>query len=218
MIKRIIVLISGSGTNLQAIIDAVNSNQINAQIVNVISNRADAYGLERASKAGIATSILKHQEFDNREAFDNAMINIIDPLNPDLIVLAGFMRILSLDFVEHYYGKLINIHPSLLPAYKGLNTHKRVLEAGDNEHGCSVHFVTDELDDGPVIIQGKVQVSTQDSIELLQQKVHTMEHKIYPLAVEWFCAERLHWTNQGVMLDSKLLPSTGYSLKADGDL
>ena len=213
MTKRIVVLISGSGSNLQAVMDAIDAGQINGRIEAVLSNKAEAFGLERATKAGIPALILKHTDFESRESFDQAMIEKIDQHKPDLIVLAGFMRILSAEFVRHYQGRMFNIHPSLLPKYKGLHTHQRAIEAGDLEHGCTVHFVTEELDGGPLAVQGKVSIDADDSAESLQQKVHKVEHQIYPLAVEWFCADRLKWTKDGVELDGKLLPSQGYQLE-----
>lgn len=213
MTKRIVVLISGSGSNLQAVMDAIDAGQINGRIEAVLSNKAEAFGLERATKAGIPALILKHTDFESRESFDQAMIEKIDQHKPDLIVLAGFMRILSAEFVRHYQGRMFNIHPSLLPKYKGLHTHQRAIEAGDSEHGCTVHFVTEELDGGPLAVQGKVSIDADDSAESLQQKVHKVEHQIYPLAVEWFCADRLEWTKDGVELDGKLLPSQGYQLE-----
>ncbi len=182
---KIVVLISGSGSNLQAIIDQIDAGEINAKIAAVISNRADAYGLQRARKAGITTEILEHTRFDSREAFDESLAKRIDAYQPDLIVLAGFMRILSNAFVEKYPGKIINIHPSLLPKYKGLHTHKRAIEAGDKQHGASVHFVIPELDAGTVIMQGIVPVKTDDNEATLSQRVHQIEHIIYPKTIKW---------------------------------
>ena len=169
---RIVVLISGSGTNLQALIDQIHQGDTPARVVAVISNRADAYGLQRAEQAGIPARVLSHRDFDSREAYDTALRALIDTYHPDLIVLAGFMRILSDNFVRHYQGRMINIHPSLLPHYKGLNTHQRAIEAGDTEHGCSVHYVTPELDGGPVILQAGVPIDASDPPESLAQKVH----------------------------------------------
>lgn len=210
MTKRIVVLISGSGSNLQAIMDAIDAGQIDGRIEAVLSNKTEAFGLERARKAGITDIALKHTEFESRAEFDQAMIAKIDQHQPDLIILAGFMRILTAEFVRHYQGRMVNIHPSLLPKYKGLNTHQRAIDAGDTEHGCTVHFVTEELDGGPLAVQGKVSIDQDDNADSLQQKIHKVEHIIYPLAVEWFCADRLKWTNQGVMLDNKPLPTQGY--------
>ncbi len=212
MSKRIVVLISGSGSNLQAIMDAIDAGQINGRIAAVLSNKADAYGLERAQKANIPALILKHTEFDDRESFDQAMIEKIDHYQPDLIVLAGFMRILTAEFVRHYQGRMLNIHPSLLPKYKGLHTHKRAIEAGDLYHGCTVHFVTEELDGGPLAVQGKVSIDMDDDEDSLQQKVHAVEHKIYPLAVEWICSDKLKWTPKGILINNQPLPSEGYQL------
>ncbi|WP_353233254.1 phosphoribosylglycinamide formyltransferase, partial [Pseudomonas helleri] len=154
----VVVLLSGTGSNLQALIDSCAIKDSPARIRAVISNRADAYGLQRAKDAGIDTRVLDHTAFEGREAFDAALIEVIDTFNPQLVVLAGFMRILSAGFVRHYQGRLLNIHPSLLPKYKGLHTHQRALQAGDSEHGCSVHFVTEELDGGPLVVQAVVPV------------------------------------------------------------
>jgi phosphoribosylglycinamide formyltransferase-1 len=205
---NIVVLISGSGSNLQALIDSTQAGNP-ARIAAVISNRADAYGLQRAQDAGIATQVLDHKQFDGREAFDAALVEAIDAFNPQLVVLAGFMRILTPTFVRHYAGRLLNIHPSLLPKYKGLHTHQRALEAGDNEHGCSVHFVTEELDGGPLVVQAVIPVQSNDSPTSLAQRVHQQEHVIYPLAVRWFAEGRLRLTAQGALLDGQALPSSG---------
>lgn len=210
MASKIVVLISGSGSNLQAIMDAIESGRVQGEISAVISNKAGVFGLERAEKAGIATEVLDHKTFDSREAFDTALAARIDSYQPELVVLAGFMRILTADFVRHYQGRMLNIHPSLLPKYKGLHTHQRALEAGDSEHGCTVHFVTEELDGGPLAVQGAVSIDPDDDEDSLQQKVHKVEHKIYPLAVELFCANRLQWSETGVTLDGSPLPATGY--------
>lgn len=187
---RLVVLISGNGSNLQAIIDDIDNNSLPAQIVAVISNKSDAYGLERAKKAGIEQQILSYKDFDSREHYDLALKELIDQYQPDLIILAGFMRILSNEFVNHYLNKMMNIHPSLLPKYKGLNTHQRVIDAGDKEHGCSVHFVTPELDDGPVILQAKITVNDNDTAESLAKKIHQQEHIIYPKAIRMFAIDK----------------------------
>ncbi len=209
---NVVVLISGSGSNLQALIDSLGEGNP-ACIRAVISNRADAFGLQRAQAAGIATHVVQHRDFADREAFDAALMEIIDAHAPQLVVLAGFMRILTPGFVRHYQGRLLNIHPSLLPKYKGLDTHRRALEAGDAEHGCSVHFVTEELDGGPVALQATIAVQPQESIEQLAQRVHAAEHRIYPLAVRWFAEGRLRLAEQGAMLDGEPLPAAGYQIR-----
>ena len=183
---RLVVLISGSGSNLQAIIDACARGEIKADIAAVISNKADAYGLERAKKAGIQTRVLSHKDFDSREAYDAELMDIIESFEPNLVVLAGFMRILTPSLVQKFKGKMLNIHPSLLPKYQGLNTHQRAIDAKDEVHGVSVHFVTEELDGGPVVLQAKVPVLENDTADTLAQRVHQQEHIIYPLVVKWF--------------------------------
>lgn len=209
MSGSIVILISGSGSNMQAIIDAVDSGDIPGHISAVISNRPDAFGLERAQAAGIHTELLDHTEFKSREIFDLNLIRKIDEFEPDLVILAGFMRILTPDFVRRYNGKLINIHPSLLPKYQGLHTHKRAIEAGDTEHGASVHFVTEELDGGPVFIQASVPVKEGDTPEVLAKRVLIQEHKIFPIAVKWFMEGRVQLENgiphmDGVSLESRI--------------
>ncbi|MBH3340505.1 phosphoribosylglycinamide formyltransferase [Pseudomonas mendocina] len=210
---NVVVLISGSGSNLQALIDSLGYDGNPARIAAVISNRADAYGLQRAQRAGIATELLDHKQFDGREAFDAALILAIDAHQPDLVVLAGFMRILTPGFVQHYAGRLLNIHPSLLPRHKGLHTHQRALEAGDSEHGCSVHFVTEELDGGPLVVQAVLPVTADDTVESLASRVHQQEHQIYPLAVRWFAEGRLRLGAQGAMLDGQPLPASGHLIR-----
>ena len=209
----VVVLLSGTGSNLQALIDSDDVKASPANIRAVISNRADAYGLQRAKDAGIDTRVLDHKAFEGREAFDAALIKVIDEFKPKLVVLAGFMRILSADFVRHYQGRLLNIHPSLLPKYKGLHTHQRALEAGDGEHGCSVHFVTEELDGGPLVVQAVIPVESDDSPHSLAQRVHAQEHRIYPLAVRWFAEGRLSLDEQGALLDGQLLPASGHQIQ-----
>lgn len=207
--KSIVVLISGSGSNLQAIMDQVHCTDVPGKVVAVISNKPDAYGLQRAQNADIPTHVFKHQKAESRLAFDTEMMAKIDQYQPDLIVLAGFMRILSDEFVNHYMGRLINIHPSLLPEFKGLHTHRRALEAKVKYHGASVHFVTPTLDDGPVILQGKVTVEANDTEESLQKKVHVQEHIIYSQAVKYFCEDRLSMHNGTAYLDNKELDIAG---------
>ncbi|QOL25193.1 phosphoribosylglycinamide formyltransferase [Thalassotalea sp. LPB0316] len=211
MKPNIVVLISGSGSNLQAIIDACKAEQIDATITGVISNKADAYGLTRAANAGIANRVLSHKDYETREAYDLALIDAIDAYNPDVIVLAGFMRILTPAFVDKFSGKLLNIHPSLLPKYQGLHTHQRAIDAGDTVHGVSVHFVTEELDGGPVILQAKVPVFPEDTAEDLAMRVHEQEHRIYPLVVKWFCQGRLKMVENQALLDNQALPASGYA-------
>lgn len=215
MSSRIVVLISGSGTNLQAIIDACESADYPGSVVGVVSNKSDAYGLTRAQDANIETVSLSHKNFESRESYDQALVTKIDQFAPDVIVLAGFMRILTPAFVLHYQGKLLNIHPSLLPKYQGLNTHQRALDAGDKEHGVSVHFVTEELDGGPVILQAKVPVFDGDSSDDLAARVHEQEHRVYPLVVKWLCQKRLSMKTEGsneyAMLDDCILSPSGYA-------
>lgn len=181
---RLVILISGRGSNMQSIIRAIEAGELQADIAAVISNRPDAAGLQTASAAGIATQVINHRDFDSREAFDQQLAEQIDCYQPDYVILAGFMRILTAQFVEHFAGRLINIHPSLLPKFKGLHTHQRAIEAGEQEHGASVHFVTAELDDGPVILQAKVPVLKGDTPETLAARVLIEEHKLYPDALK----------------------------------
>jgi len=188
---KLVVLISGNGSNLQAIINEIESGKLNAHIACVISNRADAGGLQRAAEADINTQIINHQNFDSREAFDQALMEKIDQAHPELVVLAGFMRILSDAFVEHYLGRMINIHPSLLPNYQGLNTHQRVLDAGETEHGATVHYVIPELDSGPIILQARVPVLANDDANLLAERVHDIEHRIYPESIRRIAASQV---------------------------
>ncbi|MGM0594091.1 MAG: phosphoribosylglycinamide formyltransferase [Pseudomonadota bacterium] len=181
----IVVLISGSGSNLQSIIDAARRD-LPVEIRAVISNKADAYGLTRAREAGIPTEVLSHKGYPDRESYDSALQQLIDRYEPALVVLAGFMRILSDGFVRHYEGRMVNIHPSLLPKYRGLNTHARAIEAGDDEAGCTVHLVTPELDAGPPILQAKVPIHPDDTAESLAARVLEQEHRIYPEAIRLF--------------------------------
>jgi phosphoribosylglycinamide formyltransferase-1 len=179
---RTAILISGSGTNLQAFIDTVAAGNLDLDLCVVFSNKPDAFGLERASKAGIPTACIKHGDYPNRESFDRAVIEELDQFKPDLLILAGFMRILSPAFVEHYEGKILNIHPALLPKFPGLNTHQRALDADEEWHGSTVHFVTEELDGGPRILQGRLRINPNESADELQARAQAIEHKIYPEA------------------------------------
>mgnify|MGYP005981452939 CR=1 FL=1 len=209
--KKIVVLISGSGSNLQAIIDACQQRRIDGTIEAVFSNKADAYGLERARAAGIAAFALAPGDYPDREAYDHALMAQIDEHAPDLVVLAGYMRILSPAFVTHYRGRLLNIHPSLLPKYPGLHTHRQALDNGDREHGTSVHFVTEELDGGPVILQANVPIFEGDDEETVIARVQHQEHAIYPLVIGWFMDGRLAMRDNTAWLDEQPLPSRGYA-------
>jgi len=202
---RVVVLISGNGSNLQILIDKISNGEIEAEIAGVISNKADAFGLQRAHSAGVSTSVLDNKQYPDRESYDAALQKCIDDYQAGLVVLAGFMRILTANFVNHYLGRMINIHPSLLPKYRGLNTHQRALEAKENYHGASVHFVTPELDGGPVILQSRVKVAETDTVETLANKVHVEEYKIYPLVVSWFAQNRLSLQGDTVILDQQEL-------------
>jgi len=204
------VLISGNGSNLQALIDA--SKDSNYQVIGVISNNPEAFGLQRAQQAGIPTFIIDHRHYTDRVSFDRELIARLDALQPALIVLAGFMRILSKDFVTHFAGRILNIHPSLLPKYPGTNTHQRALDAGDDEHGVSIHFVTEHLDGGPVIAHATVPVDAGDNADTLQQKVHDEEHRIYPQVVRLFADGRLEMRQESAWLDDDALPANGILL------
>ena len=204
MKKRLVVLISGSGSNLQALIDACNSKALNAEIVAVFSNKADAYGLLRAQQAGIPALALSPAEFSSRDDFDAALQAQSDEYQPDLLILAGYMRILTPAFVRHYHGRMLNIHPSLLPKYPGLHTHRKALENGDAEHGTSVHIVTEELDGGPVILQARIAVLPDDTEDTLTARIQQEEHRIYPQVVNWFVQGRLALKEDGIYLDGKL--------------
>ncbi len=210
--RRVVVLISGSGSNLQALIDEQTHDRLGGEIVAVVSNEPDAYGLVRAREAGIDAVVLPHREYESREAYDGALIKVIERHEPDLIVLAGFMRILTPRFVQRFLGRMLNIHPSLLPAYQGLDTHARALADGVAEHGCSVHFVTEELDGGPVVIQAAVNVAEDETEASLKEKVHAREHLIYPIAVKWFLEGRLQFAPGGATLAGISLPAQGVRL------
>lgn len=210
MTCRVVVLLSGSGTNLQAIID--QNHQRSIDVVAVISNRPKVKGLARAESAGIKTQCIDHTQFDRREAFDKALMEAIDQYQPDLVVLAGFMRILTPAFTQHYTGRMLNIHPSLLPLYQGLNTHQRALDAGDSTHGVSVHFVTEELDGGPVVLQAAVNIEPDDTAETLSTKVQTAEHIIYPLAIKWFAEGKLVLKQSTPYFNHEPIPMHGYRI------
>ncbi|WP_372964068.1 phosphoribosylglycinamide formyltransferase [Marinobacter sp.] len=206
-LPKIVVLASGSGTNLQALIDASRERNFPGEIIAVGSNRPEAFALERAAQANIDTFVIDHTKFGSREEFDAALLAELHRKNPDVIVLAGFMRILTPDFVRAFRGRMLNIHPSLLPAYTGLNTHQRVLEAGDKVHGVSIHFVTEELDGGPVIAQAEIAVNDNDTPESLAERVLQQEHTLYPIVLRWFCEGRIQLAAGGVQFDGELLPN-----------
>ncbi len=189
--KRIVILISGRGSNMEAIVERCAGEGWPARVVAALSNRSDAAGLAWAAARGIATAVVDHRAFTTREAFDAALAEAIDRHAPDLVVLAGFMRILGSDFVRRYEGRLLNIHPSLLPAFPGLHTHRRALEAGCKVVGATVHFVTPELDHGPIVMQSAVPVLPRDDEERLAARVLATEHLIYPQAVRWFVEDKL---------------------------
>lgn len=209
--KRIVILVSGSGSNAQAIIDACAKGAINGDVVKLISNVPAAYALQRASQANVPAICIDHKAFADRDLFDTALAREIDLAKPDLIILAGFMRILSDAFVTKYLGKLLNIHPSLLPKYPGLNTHQRAIDNKDETHGTSVHFVTPELDGGPVILQAKVPIFDGDNAEELASRVLVQEHQIYPIVVNWLCNERIALSNMKAYFDGKELSEYGYA-------
>ena len=208
--KNIVILISGRGSNMEALIAARDAGNLPVNIVAVISNRPDAAGLETAARAGIVTHYIDHKAFAGREAFDAALAECIDGFAPDLVVLAGFMRILSEGFVRHYEGRLMNIHPSLLPSFPGLHTHQRALDEGVRIHGCTVHFVTPTLDHGPVIIQAAVPVLDSDNEASLAARVLRQEHQVYPQAVRWFAEGKLTLDNGRVRLAADLVSDSAF--------
>jgi len=208
---RIAVLISGNGSNLQALIDACKAGRVAGELVGVISNKSDAFGLQRAAMAGIGAKVIANSAYTSRDEYDAALIQQLDEWQVDLVVLAGFMRILTPAFVQHFAGRTLNIHPSLLPKYQGVKTHERAIAAGDQVHGASVHFVTEELDGGPVVLQAKVLVFEDDTPDELAARVLTQEHQIYPLVVHWFCQGRLKMVEHKAWLDGNLLPAQGYA-------
>ncbi len=203
--KNIVILISGRGSNMEAIVHACAQEKWNARIAAVISNKASAGGLAFAQSHGVATAVVDHKQFDSREAFDAELARVIDEYQPDLVVLAGFMRILTEGFVRHYEGRLLNIHPSLLPAFPGLHTHERAIEAGCKLAGATVHFVTPELDHGPIVIQAAVPVLPGDTGDTLSARVLRQEHQIYPRAVRWFVDDALP-TSDGVVQQTQGQP------------
>ena len=202
---RLLVLISGRGSNLQAILDQAASGELPVEVAAVISNRPGVQGLERARQSGVLALELDHKNFADRPAFEAALIELIDRYQPDLVALAGFMRVLTPGFTDHYRGRLFNIHPSLLPKFRGLHTHERAIAAGETEHGASIHFVTAELDGGPVIVQAKVPVLPGDDPDTLAARVLEQEHRLYPLAIRWFAEGRLRLEGDRVWFDGEAL-------------
>ncbi len=202
-LSRVAVLISGSGTNLQALIDATRSGAVPAEIALVVSNRAQAYGLERAKRAGITSRVLLPRDFEGREAFDAAIDAVLREHDIEYVCLAGYMRVLTADFVHRWHDRLLNIHPSLLPAFRGLDVHERVLEAGMPVSGCTVHFVRPEVDDGPIILQGVVPVLPEDTPQRLQARVLEVEHRCYPRALDFLVRGRLRVEGERVELEGE---------------
>jgi len=213
--SRLAILISGRGSNMQAFIEACARHELNAEVCLVISNNPDAPGLERAREAGIDTCCINHRDFSSRGAFDQAMVARLDDCRVDLVILAGFMRILTPVFIKPFAGRLLNIHPSLLPLYRGLNTHQRALDAGDSEAGVTVHFVTPELDGGPPVLQARVPIMPGDTSDSLAARVIVKEHLIYPIAARWHIDGRLRLTPQGALLDGEPLPPNGVQYVPD---
>ncbi|MDB6063334.1 MAG: phosphoribosylglycinamide formyltransferase [Verrucomicrobiaceae bacterium] len=207
---RLVVLISGSGSNLQAFIDSIARGELRASIVGVVTNKASATGLQRAQAANIPTEIIDHTQFATREQFDIELCARVQSYRPDLVILAGFMRILTPAFLRPFAGKLLNIHPSLLPKYPGLHTHQRALDAGDNAAGATVHFVTEQLDGGPAILQARVPILAGDNAEQIAARVLQVEHRIYPQAAQWFAENRVQLYNDRAVLDGAPLPNTGF--------
>ena len=202
----VVVLISGNGSNLQALIDRFDDSDAPAKICAVISNRPGAYGLERAQRAGIPAHVVDHQRYDDRPGFEQALQAVIDDYNPGLVVLAGFMRILTASFVNRYRGRMVNIHPSLLPHLQGLNTHQRALDSGLAQHGASVHFVTPELDGGPVIMRAQVTITPDDDAQTLAARVLQEEHRIYPEVVRLFAEGRVRLDDNQALVDDIAVP------------
>ena len=209
--KKISVLISGQGNNLQAIIDACQRQQIPAEIVCVISNKVNAFGLIRAQSAGIFSRVFLRNNFESNLAMDQSIADELDKFDVDLIVLAGYMKILTPEFIQRFEGKIINIHPSLLPKYPGLNTYQRALDSGDREHGTTVHFVNEEVDNGAIILQAKVPIFDNDTVEVIEARTREQEYRIYPIVVKWFVENRLKLQNGVAYLDDIPLPEQGYA-------
>ncbi len=209
--KKIAVLISGQGSNLQAIIEACQTGFIPGKIGTVISNKIDSFGLERAESASIPSRVFLRQDFDSNLDMDKAIGDYLEELRVDLIVLAGYMKILTKPFTQRFAGKILNIHPSLLPKYPGLHTYQRALENGDSEHGTTVHFVNEEIDGGAIVLQAKVPIFPGDTVEEIELRTREQEYNIYPLVIKWFIEDRLKLIENQAYLDGKLLPPNGYA-------
>ena len=209
--KKIAVLISGQGSNLQAIIEACQIGFIRGKIVTVISNKIDSFGLERAESADIPSRVFLRQDFASNLDMDKDIGDYLEELSVDLIVLAGYMKILTKPFTQRFAGKILNIHPSLLPKYPGLHTYQRALENGDSEHGTTVHFVNEEIDGGAIVLQAKVPIFPGDTAEEIELRTREQEYNIYPLVIKWFIEERLKLIENQAYLDGKLLPPNGYA-------
>lgn len=209
--KKIAVLISGQGNNLQAIIDACEKGFISAKIACVLSNKADAFGLERAKSAVIPTHVFLRTDFSNNAEMDKQIGDYLEEMEIDLIVLAGYMKILTPEFTQRFRGKILNIHPSLLPKYAGLNTYQRALDAGDTEHGTTIHFVNEEVDGGAIVLQAKVPIFPDDSVEDIEFRTREQEYRIYPMVVKWFVEDRLKLKDGVAYLDGNPLPKQGYA-------
>ena len=210
--KKIVVLISGQGMNLQAMIDACKSSYINAEIVGVFSNQSDAFGLQRAKSAGIFHRTFLRSDYADNLAMDRHIADEIDNLGADLIVLAGYMKILSAEFTHRFAGKILNIHPSLLPKYSGLHTYQRAMEAGETEHGMTIHFVNEKVDGGALVLQAKVPIFPEDNITDIEDRVKEQEIRFYPLVIKWFVEGRLRLIDNHAYLDGNRLPPQGYAI------
>ncbi|MDH2924320.1 phosphoribosylglycinamide formyltransferase [Nicoletella semolina] len=211
--KNIVVMISGNGSNLQKILDAQQAGYIRGKVCGVISNKKAAYGLVRAEQAGIPTFVFERENFNSNADMDKAIVNQIEALNADLIVLAGYMKVLTTAFTQRFDGKILNIHPSLLPKYAGLNTHARAMAAGEREHGMSIHFVNEQVDGGAIVLQAKVPIYPDDQIDDVIERVYEQEHRCYPLVIQWFCDDRLCLNQGKAYLDNQLLPPQGYAVE-----
>ena len=210
--KKIVVLISGHGMNLQAMIDACKLSYINAEIVGVFSNQSDAFGLQRAKSAGIFHRTFLRSDYADNLDMDRHIGDEIDNLGADLIVLAGYMKILSPEFTQHFAGKILNIHPSLLPKYSGLHTYQRAIEAGETEHGMTIHFVNEKVDGGAIVLQAKVPIFPEDNITDIEDRVKEQEIRFYPLVIKWFVEGRLRLIDNHAYLDGNRLPPQGYAI------